>query len=203
MTNPLLTKLKLPGRTFQLPSKGLLYSDGMFSEDVTAGEVHIHPLSSVTEITLKNPDSLISGLALSEVVKECIPGILKPMELYARDVDAIMFFLRIATYGNEYRIEVTHDCEKGVKHSYTADVEQIVTSMPMLDLQTIEDNRTVLVGGQTVITRPVLFKDLIGIFAANMGKKEFTTEDLKQLSVMNLVSMIEIVDGITDRDLII
>jgi hypothetical protein len=200
MSNPLIANLKLPGRTFQLPSKGLLYSADMFSEEVKNGEVHIHPLSSITEISLKNPDLLLSGQAVLDVVRECIPAIKRPLELYSRDVDAIMFFLRIATYGDQYSIEVTHDCENAKKHGYVANVESIVNQMKMLDIETVKANHEVLVGGQLVKTRPLLFRDLLGIFEMNIGKKEFSNEDLKNLAAQNLMSMIDSVDGITDRE---
>ena len=70
--NPLLQKLKLPGRTFQLPSRGALYNNGELSSK--EGEVHVHPMSALTEISLKNPDLLFNGRALEEVCAECVPN---------------------------------------------------------------------------------------------------------------------------------
>ena len=55
-TNPLLSKVKLPGRVFQLPSLGAFYQNGELDPAVKDGELHIHPMTALTEINLKNPD---------------------------------------------------------------------------------------------------------------------------------------------------
>ena len=60
--NPLLQGIKLPGRTFQLPSRGALYNDEL-DGTIVGGEVHVHPMTALTEINLKNPDLLFNGKA--------------------------------------------------------------------------------------------------------------------------------------------
>ena len=39
--NPLLQKIRLPGRIFQLPSRGLFYKNGELDESVKNGEIHV------------------------------------------------------------------------------------------------------------------------------------------------------------------
>ena len=201
--NPLLAKVKLPGRTFQLPSKGALYHNGELDSSVVDGEVHVHPMTALVEINLKNPDLLFNGKALEAVLSECVPSIKKPLDLFGRDIDAIMFFLRLATYGPEYRIEVKHDCEDAKQHSYTVNLEQLVQTMKHLDPTVIESKRqTTLETGQTVYTRPMKFSDIIELFHRSGNKKELTTEDIKELAVVNLLSMNERVDDVTDQKFI-
>lgn len=197
--NPLLAKIKLPGRTFQLPSKGALYNNGELDQSVADGEVHVHPMTALVEINLKNPDLLFNGKALEAVMAECVPSVKKPLELFGRDVDAIMFFLRLATYGPEYRIEVKHDCENAKQHSYAVNLEEIIQKMQQLDPTVIEAKRkTTLETGQTVYTRPMKFSDIIELFHRSGNKKELTTEDIKELAVVNLLSMIERVDDVSN-----
>lgn len=199
-TNPLLPKVKLPGRTFQLPSKGALYHSGELDPSITDGEVHVHPMTALTEINLKNPDLLFNGKALESVLAECVPGVKKPLELFGRDIDAILFFLRLATYGAEYRVEVTHNCENAKQHSYTVNLEELIQRMPHLDPTMIEAKRKVeLSTGQVVYTRPMRFSDVINLFHASGNKKELTPEDIREIAVMNLMSMIERVDDVTDK----
>jgi hypothetical protein len=196
--NPLLQNIKLPGRTFQLPSRGALYKDEL-DGTVKQGELHVHPMTALTEINLKNPDLLFNGKALVAVVQECIPGIKKPLELFGRDVDALLFFLRLVTYGSEYRIEVKHDCENAKNHSYVVDLEQLLMTMRQLDPTLIEAKRTVkLSNGHTVYTRPMRFSDIIELFHRSEGKKELTSDDIKELAVTNLMCMIEKVDEVAD-----
>lgn len=199
ITNPLLTKVRLPGRTFQLPSRGALYNNGELESSCANGEVHVHPMTALVEINLKNPDLLFNGKALEAVLAECVPAIKKPLELFGRDIDAILFFLRMATYGSEYRIEVKHDCENAAQHSYTVQLEELIQSMTYLDPTLVNTKRAVtLANGQTVYTRPMKFKDVIELFHRSGNKKELTAEDIKELAVVNLMSMIEKVDDTTE-----
>jgi hypothetical protein len=198
-TNPLLAKVKLPGRTFQLPSRGALYNHGELDASTINGEIQVHPMSALAEINLKNPDLLFNGKALIAVLQECAPSIKKPLDLFGRDVDAILFFLRLATYGSEYRIEVQHDCADAKQRSYTVDLEEIVSKMSVLDPTLLETKRVVVLpNGQTVYTRPMKFNDIIALFHKSGAKKELTPDDIKDLAVVNLVSMIEKVEDTVD-----
>lgn len=194
--NPLLAKIKLPGRTFQLPSRGALYKNGELSS--TEGEVHVHALSALAEINLKNPDLLFNGRAIEEVFKECVPEIKKPAELFGRDIDALMVFLRLVTYGSQYEINATHTCEGAKKHSYVVDVEQLVNGMKFLDVTEMDNYTVVLPNEQVVKLHPVRFSHMIKLFQMNANKEALTAEDVKANIVFNMVNLIESVDGITD-----
>lgn len=197
-TNPLLQKLKLPGRVFQLPSRGALYRNGELSTQ--EGEVHVHPMSALTEINLKNPDQLFNGRALEEVCAECVPEIKKPNELFGRDVDALMFFLRLVTYGPQFEVNVKHTCEGAKNHSYVVDIEKMVAEMKPLD--PTAKFEVIIQSGQKVTLHPVKFEHMIKLFQMNAGKKELTPDNVKKNIIFNLVSLVESVDGITDRALI-
>lgn len=196
--NPLLQKLKLPGRVFQLPSRGAFYKNGEVAS--AEGEVHVYPMSALTEINLKNPDLLFNGKAFEEVCRECVPDIKKPSELFGRDVDAIMFFLRLVTYGSHFEVNVKHSCSGAKNHSYVVDLEKLAQGMKLLDPTTKFE--VALQNGQKVVVHPIKFEHLIKLFQMNAGKSELTAEDVKANVVFNLSNLIESVDGITDRALI-
>ena len=209
--NPLMAKIKLPGRTFQLPSRGALYKNG--EVEGTEGEIHVHPMSALAEISLKNPDLLFNGKALNQVFAECIPEIKNPTELYGRDIDAIMYFLRLVTYGPDFEIRVKHDCKESEiehegkvighkEHSYLVNIEELVQKIRFLDPTVADEFQCTLPNGQVVKVHPVKFDHMIKLFQMNTGKEEFTAEDIKKNVVFNLVSLIESVDGITDKKLI-
>lgn len=199
--NPLLEKIKLPGRTFQLPSRGALYQNGELSSQ--DGEVHIHPMSALAEISLKNPDLLFNGKALNQVFAECVPEIKKPNELYGRDIDALMYFMRMVTYGSNFEINVKHDCENAKEHSYNIDLEEQIQRFRFLDPTVASTEfQTTLPNGQVVKVHPIKFDHMIKLFQMNTGKEEFTTEDVKKNVVFNLTSLIESVDDITDPKMI-
>lgn len=198
--NPLMARLKLPGRTFQLPSKGLFYNNGELASE--EGEIHVHALSALTEINLKNPDLLFNGKALEQVCAECIPEIKKSAELYGKDIDALMLYLRVVTYGPLFEVQVKHTCEDAKQHSYTVDLEQKIQDMKPLDPTEFQRYKVMLDTGQTVQVEPIRFRHMIQLFQKNAGKKELTPDEVKENIIFNLVNLIAEVDGISDKKMI-
>lgn len=222
--NPLLQGLKLPGRVFQLPSMGLFYKNGELSPDIKNGEIHVQAMSALDEINLKNADQLFQGTAVDEVFKKCVRGIEKPGELLAKDVDAIMIFLRLVTYGGMYEFNARHQCdipetvtlEDGTvlskphdiakhldvrrEHSYTADVERIGTSMKTIDPTTLESAYTVKLPDydQVVKLMPNKYSDVLAIIRDNKSKDMISTADQQENLIKLLLGVIESVNGITD-----
>jgi hypothetical protein len=200
--NPLMSKIKMPGRIFRLPSGGYLYKNGELSDTCKDGEVHVRPMSALAEIKIKNPDMLFSGQAVREVLAECVEEIKKPDELFGRDVDALMCFLRVVTYGPEFRVEADHGCADSKVHSYVIDIEGIINSIRQLDPTTIGQRYSVsLPNGQVVTLDPIRFKTVVELMQAN-NKDLPTAEDIQRNMIQNLLNMIADVDGITDKKMI-
>lgn len=222
--NPLLAGLKLPGRIFQLPSRGLFYHNGELDDNIKDGEIHVRPMSALDEINMKNPDQLFSGAAVNTVFTTCISGIRKPAELLSKDVDAIMLFLRTVTYGSSYEFLAHHNCmvqklddngkpmtdifNKPVMvptRDYTqiADIDHIINTMKIIDPTTVEQTYTLtLPTGQIVKLRPNKYQQVIDMIKANQMKKEITIDDQQNNLIMMLLGVIESVDGISDPALI-
>jgi hypothetical protein len=201
--NPLLSNLKLPGRIFQLPSRGLLYGSNVLKTEVQNAELLINAMTAFDEITMKNPDMLFSGKALSYITSACIPGIDNALELYGKDVDALMFYLRLVTYGPNYEVSVTHDCENGKSHSYIIDLEQLLARMKYLDPTTYNDIYSVtLPNGQVVQLQPVKYKNVIELLQDNQGKKELSVDDLKMNLEKSILNVVKSVDGIEDKEML-
>ncbi len=200
--NPLLQKIKLPGRIFRLPSGGYLYKNGELSPECQNGEVHVRPLSALSEIKMKSPDLLFSGKAIEETILECIPEIKKPIELYGRDIDAILCFLKVVTYGPKFVIEAKHSCKDAKDHTYEVDVEKVINAIEFVDPTIVEANYTVMMeNGQSVKLEPMRFKHIID--AVQRGNKEVErSEDIQKLLIMNVLNMIASVDGIEDKRMI-
>lgn len=58
--NPLLEKVQIPGEKFRMPSGGIFYNKGELEENIEEGEVYVHPMNAMDELTLKSPDKLLS-----------------------------------------------------------------------------------------------------------------------------------------------
>ena len=200
-TNQLLARVQLPGSTFQLPSRGIFYNNGELSPDVEVGEVHIHAMSAYDEILMKTPDMLFSGKAVDHVFKRCIPQVLKPTELLAKDVDFLLVCLRQITYGSDLDVSYDHGCiEDSKRHSYVINIDEFLRNSRKLDPTTIGKNYTCKVdNGQIVKMRPTRFKDLIVMYQDVDPNKHKGPEDELEMTVFAIKSVIESVDEVTDE----
>lgn len=170
MTNPLLSHVKLPGRVLQLPSKGVFYAPGVLAESVKNGEVHVQPMSALTELKLRSPDLLYSTKIIREVCEECIPEIRQPEALVSRDVDALFVFLVAATYGNDKKIKAIHECEGAKWHDYTVSLEAIMAAPNNECLNSKELlYQVALPSDHVVLLKPVTFTDSIELVATRQA----------------------------------
>lgn len=199
--NPLMQKLQLPGRIFKLPSGGHFYTNGELADTVKDGEVHVHPMSAIAEIHLKNPDQLFSGAAIERVFRECIPDIKKPNELFGKDVDALMCFLRMVTYGSTYEVTAKHGCTDAKSHSYAIDLEKVAQESVTLDPTMLKQQYSVtLSNGQVVELEPIRFRHVIELLqGADTEGKQLTADQIQDQMIKNTLMTIKAVDGITDR----
>jgi hypothetical protein len=211
MTNPLLANVRLPGRIFPLPSKGLFYKEGILSEKAQkTGEIEVKPMSGLAEIALKSADLLYTGRALQEICNDCIPDIKKADLLNTKDIDAIFIFLRMATYGNEYSIDYKHDCKNAQDHTYMINLEHIVANQynDSLTKETIDLLFSVkLDNNQLVRLKPMTFEDSMKIIhmrqAISSNFKEKTNDEyikiIQDITIEDALAIIDNVDGIDDR----
>lgn len=200
--NPLLSALKIPGRIFPLPSAGLFYKNGELSPDAVNGEVQVFPMSGLAEMKFRSPDLLYSGKAVIEVIKECVPSILKPGELISRDIDSILAFIRIVTYGSDLDLKSTHTCEKAKEHEYTINIESIVNNTVQLSKEKYELLFNIkLQNGQILQLNPLKWEDAVIIMQVS-SLQNVSNEDMNRLYSTNICGMIQSIDGVVDKELI-
>ena len=202
-TNPLIERVKIPGETVRLPSGGLFYTNGELSQDVKNGELHIYPLTTMSEIMLRSPDKLLSGDALIDVFSQCVPQILKPMDLLSKDVDFIMTALRKVTYGETMDVTYEHTCENAKVHSYSINLMKIMSASKSIDPTTV--NKTFvkkMSNGQMVSLCPMKFKNVIEIM---QSVQEYVDDDkaIGRQLMKSIACMITSVDEIQDTEMII
>jgi hypothetical protein len=216
--NPLLGKVKLPGKVFQLPSKGLFYQTGVLAESVHNGEIQVKPMSALVELKIRSADLLISTKIIREVCTECAPEILKPEMLLSKDVDALFLFLVTSTYGNLKVIRSMHDCEKGEVHDYSVDLEPIISNPRNDSLEHRDVLYTLdLDNGQIIRLKPVIFIDAVDMLLLRqaVSKKELdnpatvTNKEMEEIVIRDIIAVIESVSTgepdsvtVTDRKMI-
>lgn len=204
-TNPLLSKIQLPGETFQLPSQGIFYVNGELDESVKNGEVEVYPLKTIDEIVFNTPDKLLNGKSIVEVFGRCIPQILQPMKLLAKDVDFLLVCLRMVTYGRDMEIHYEHTCENSKDHTYNVNLQHIISSTQKFDPTSIESEYQLILPNQQVIQlHPMIYDDVIRLYDIQTVKKnkEMSDEELEDMLIKTMMGIIYSVDGIVDSELI-
>lgn len=200
-TNPLLQKLRIvQGETVRLPSRGLLYEDGILDSSVVDGEVRISPMTIRDEILMRSPDALLSGEAIATVISRCVPNILKPLQLHYSDLDFIFLALRKVSYGPELEITYKHECEHAKDRSYLVSVDKKLRDCTYLDPLTVDEQYVLEVEetDQKVIFKPIRTQDMIDILAPQ-AEKEMSHLEIEQEMIKLATTQIISVDGITDR----
>lgn len=100
--NPLLKYARRPALTVRLASSKSWYPEG-FIQYTLNDEVEIYPMLPKDELMLLNPDALLSGQAIINLIKSCCPAVLDPGKLYYPDANIILLAIKRATYGKELK----------------------------------------------------------------------------------------------------
>jgi len=200
-SNPLLDKIRMPGQTYQIPSQGTLYTDGELDSSVVNGELHVYPMTTIDEIVVRTPDMLFSGDSIEQVFKRCIPGVLKPKDLFAKDVDFLMVCLRQVSYGDQFDVTHTHDCPDASTNEYAIQMGPFIKNTKQIDPTTIHNKfHVVLDNGQTVELLPIRYRNVIKIM--QVFEDDISPEQQQDRMIDTLEGIIKSVDGITDTDMI-
>ena len=107
--NPLLDFARVVECSVKLPSNGSWYDDDNITFN-SIGEVDIKAMLPRDELLMSNPETLISGETIIQVIRSCCPGIKRPEDLYYPDVNSLLLGIHKATYGDT--IKVSGICPK-------------------------------------------------------------------------------------------
>jgi hypothetical protein len=158
--NPLAGYYRQPGAYISLPSGGRYYEKGIkLSDD---GELAIYPMTAKDELILKNPDALYNGEAVKRVLASVVPDIEDINEIPSADVDMILVAMRMASYGDEIKLDVLHEeCEKRPESGDATQTIGVSLGSVIATLKTIPENVGVvhLANGLIVHLRPYDLRD--------------------------------------------
>lgn len=198
--NPLLAKVSLPGETFRLPSGGLFYKNNELSSSVKDGEVMVNPMTAMDELLLKSPDKLLSGESVTDVFTNCLPDVLNPSEILAKDVDYLLMCLRMVSYGPNIEIRATHDCEDAKEHSYSIPLRPLILKAKSINPTTLEKYNVTLSNGQVVELHPPKFIATVKVYQMFSSTDEnIDTQEIGLKLIETISDMVSSVDGHTER----
>ena len=104
-TNPLLDFARKVELSIKLPSNGNWYEEGTIDYTL-GGEVEVYPMLPKDELTLMNPDGLLSGQSNVSLIKSCVPAVKNPEKLLYPDLNVLLLAIQKATYGNKLTMQV-------------------------------------------------------------------------------------------------
>lgn len=153
--NPLSGHFRTTKFHITLPSNSSMYPDGTieYTED---GEIGIMGMTSRDEMGIKNPDALLNGEAIINLLKSCVPAIRQPKKLIANDIDACLLAIRHASYGDNLDIKV--DCPECKKeNTFAINITQsLATIVPLKEEYFLETD-----GGIRIYVKPMDFPLLV------------------------------------------
>lgn len=130
--NPLSKYFRVPGIAVRLPSGGNFQPQGNV-HFTPNGDLPVLPMRGGDELLMKSPDALMSGQAIEECIRSCVPNIMNPQALPTPDVDALLLAIRAATYGDQMDIEC--ECPKcKTENAYGFSISSLLdTAQPLAD----------------------------------------------------------------------
>lgn len=154
-SNPLQQFYRVERTHVKLPSRGIFYEPDVVELN-SDNEVGIKPMTAADELILKNPDALLSGQALLEVIKSCVPAIRRPNKLLSCDIDTVMIGIRDASYGDDLDVKIT--CPScGHENTYSLNLDLLLNQSEELQ----DEYPVELPNGLTVYVKPGTFDAII------------------------------------------
>ncbi len=125
-SNPLSKYFRKPTIYVQVPTGGRFNPE---IDKTILDEIPVMPMTAIDEISMQNPDELLNGEALMNVIRSCVPTIPEPRNLCNIDADLLYIAIKYATYGKT--ITHLHTCT-GCKEQaeYNIDINNILEKFP-------------------------------------------------------------------------
>jgi hypothetical protein len=178
-TNPLQKYFRQPKLFLSLPSKGLFYKENTLAGDYN--NIPVFGMTGMDEIIMKTPDALFNGESTVKVIESCCPSIKDGRAVPSLDTDALLIAIRIATYGEELKLE--HTCKNcGTENNYEVNLSSLLEQYQ----EKTFDNK-LKIDDLTVVFRPLNYEESTKFGLENFKLQkmlyqitEATTEEDKQ-----------------------
>ena len=182
--NPLKSHFRAPKLFTRLPSSGAFYNEGVI-DLTTTGEVEVYAMTSRDEVMMRNPDALLNGESVAQILTSCVPAVKKPREMLGADVDALMVAIQGATYGDEVTVE-TPCPECGNTVVGAGSVQGSLATM-----KNVPQDVKVELNGLSIELRPVTYETTIAAGVSNfqnarsMASIAQIEDDMEKLQAFN------------------
>lgn len=207
--NPLAGYFRTPKLYVNLPTQGKFYQDNVIDWPET-GELAVYAMTAKDELIMKNPDALLNGEAVANVIASCVPAIKKPRMLIGNDVEVLLIAIQAATYGDEVTIkEKCPECK--TENEVVASIDAVLSTMTLLEQSYVFETKNHL----TIEVRPFSyestvkagissFKSVRSLQALAQITDEFQrlqtfSENFKQIAALNFELLIDSVASVKGK----
>jgi len=208
--NPLSGFYRAPKMYSKIPTGGKYYEDNIIDWPDT-DELPIFPMTAKDEMIMKNPDALLNGEAVAQVIQSCVPCIKEPRKMISNDVDTLLIAIQGATYGDE--VKVTAKCPECEHENVgAASVEGCLDSMTSVT----DDYKFSTDAGLEITIQPFLYENTIQAGLANfktqrslqalqevrdeMEQLKAFNENFKDIAGLNFQLIVDSVNSISGTD---
>ena len=205
-TNPLAGHFRQPKLYVKLPSGGKFNNKDALDMPEN-GELAIFPMTAKDELLMKNPDALLNGDAVIQVIQSCVPSVKNAYELMSTDIDALLLAIQAATNGDE--IDVNEKCEKCENEiSGKTSVQGALDS-----IEPLQENYVAEIDNLEIVLRPLQYKKTIEAGLVNfqttrslqsiteipddMDKLKIFNENFTKLAFLNFSLLVDTIYSIT------
>ena len=114
MTDNLSKYYRVPKININFPCDKKYYPEN-FIEYSLDGSIPVRAMTSADELMLKNPDALLNGDAIINVIKSCLPAVVNPKKLLVPDIESALLGIFYASYGTN--LSFSSDCPECKHHN--------------------------------------------------------------------------------------
>ncbi len=183
--NPLSGYFRAPKLYTRIPSLGKFYDDSVLDMPAS-GELPVFPMTAKDETLMKNPDALLNGEAVAQVIASCVPNVKKPRRLLNGDVEALLVAIQGATFGDD--IDIKSKCPSCTSEvTGVASIEAALETMAILeDVYKFDTD-----SGLTIEIKPYSYESTIKAGIANFQSTRSLqsisniSDELEQLKAFN------------------
>lgn len=215
--NPLKSFYRTPKKYLPLPTQGKFYANHEIDESDSGytpdRELAIYSMTARDEMIMKNPEALLNGEAVAQVISSCVPAVKNPRHLVNNDVEAILVAINGATYGDEITIEA--DCPQETCNGHitaSASVDACIEGMTLVEKTYKYDSPD----GLSIEIRPFSFDASVKAgkvqFQATRSLQalsdiqdeeeqlKFFNKNFQEMALMNFEMIVDSVASITGQD---
>jgi len=173
-----------PKLYIELPSGLNFYEDGFIpSSDVSSNnEVGVLPMTTMNDLMLKNPEALLNGTAIENLIKDSTTlNDVDVKKMIKSDVDVLLVAIKVASQGETQEIELTcPKCEH--EQTYARNLKTLLSEVEPHEKEYVITHENL--DGLSVYLRPSSFQDALTLDAHAFEEQKKITQIRQNLNKM-------------------